>query len=170
MLELALYFAMLSLISVGGISSILPEMQRIVVDAKGWVTPVEFTQLFAVSQAAPGPNILFMSLIGWKMAGIGGALVALGSFCLPAAVLAYWVGGVWERLRDAPWVRLTKRALLPMTVGLALAGGYVLATPAGLDWRYAGIAGASAVAVASTRLNPLWFLAAGGVLGALLLG
>ena len=170
MLDLVFYFAMLSLISVGGISSILPEMQRIVVDVKGWVTPSEFTQLFAVSQAAPGPNILFTSLIGWKLAGLGGALVALASFCIPAAVLAYWVGGLWDRFRDAQWVRLTKRALLPVTVGLALAGGYVLATPAGLDWRYAGIAGASAAAIASTRLNPLWFLAVGGVLGALLLG
>ena len=165
-----LYFAMLSLISVGGISSILPEMQRIVVDAKGWVTPSEFTQLFAVSQAAPGPNILFTSLIGWKMAGIGGALLALASFCFPAAVLAYWVGGLWEKFREATWVKLTKRALLPMTVGLALAGGYVLATPVGLDWRYAGIAAASTATLYLTRLNPLWILAAGGVLGALLLG
>lgn len=165
-----LYFATLSLISVGGISSILPEMQRIVVDVKGWVTPSEFTQLFALSQAAPGPNILFTSLIGWKMAGIGGALLALASFCFPAAVLAYWVGGLWEKFREATWVKLTKRALLPMTVGLALAGGYVLATPVGLDWRYAGIAAASTAALYLTRLNPLWILAAGGVLGALLLG
>lgn len=170
MLELALYFSMLSVISFGGIGSILPEMQRIVVDVKGWVAPAEFTQLFAVSQAAPGPNILFMSLIGWKMAGIGGAVVALASFCFPAALIAYWIGALWEKFRDAPWVRVTRRALLPMTAGLALAGGYVLATPVGLDWRYAAIAGASSVAVALTRLNPLWFLAAGGVLGAMLLG
>ncbi|MBI3376268.1 MAG: chromate transporter [Betaproteobacteria bacterium] len=170
MLELALYFSMLSLISFGGISSVLPEMQRIVVDVKGWVAPAEFTQLFAVSQAAPGPNILFMSLIGWKMAGFGGALVALASFCLPAALIAYWVGALWEKFRDAPWVKMTKRALLPMTVALALSGGYVLATPVGLDWRYVVIAAASSVAVATTRLNPLWFLAAGGVLGAVLLG
>ena len=170
MLELVLYFALLSLISVGGISSILPEMQRIVVDVKGWVTPSEFTQLFALSQAAPGPNVLFTSLIGWKMAGLGGALVALASFCLPAAVLAYWVGALWEKFRGAAWVKLTKRALLPTTVGLALSGGYVLATPVGLDWRHAGIAAASAATLYLTRLNPLWILAAGGLLGGLLLG
>ena len=169
MLELALYFALLSLISVGGISSVLPEMQRIVVDVKGWVTAAEFTQLFAVSQAAPGPNILFTSLVGWKMAGIGGALVALAAFCVPAAVLAWWVGGLWDRYRDSQWVRITRRGLLPVTVGLALAGGYVLATPYGLDWRYAAIAGASATAIVVTKLNPLWLLAAGGALGAWLL-
>ena len=170
MLELMLYFAMLSVISVGGIASVLPEMQRIVVDVKGWVSPAEFTQLFAVSQAAPGPNILFMGLIGWKMAGLAGAVGALASFCFPAAVIAYWLGGLWEKFRDAPWLRLTKRALLPILVGLAFAGGYVLATPAGLDWRYAVIAGTSSVAIAATRINPLWFLAAGGVMGAVLLG
>ena len=170
MLELAFYFSLLSLISFGGMSSILPEMQRLVVDSKGWVTAAEFTQLFAISQAAPGPNILFTSLVGWKLAGVGGALVALASFCLPAAVLAFWVGGLWEKFREATWVKLTKRALLPMTVAFALSGGYVLATPVGLDWRYAGIAAASAAALYLTKLNPLWLLAAGGLLGALLLG
>ncbi len=170
MLDLALYFALLSLISFGGISSVLPEMQRIVVDVEGWVTPAEFTQLFAVSQAAPGPNVLFASLIGWQVAGLGGALVALAAFCVPAAVLAWWVGAVWERFRDAPWRKLIQRALLPVTLGLVIAGGYVLATPDGLDWRHAGIAAASTAAVIVGRFNPLWILAAGGVLGVLLLG
>lgn len=169
MLELAFYFALLSLISFGGMSSILPEMQRLVVDAHGWVTAAEFTQLFALSQAAPGPNVLFTSLVGWKMGGIGGALVALVAFCLPAAMLAYWVGALWDRFREAAWVRLTKRALLPLTVALALSAGYVLATPLGLEWRHAGIAAASAAALYATKLNPLWILAGGGVLGAVLL-
>ena len=169
MLDLALYFGMLSLLSIGGISSILPEMQRVVVDVKGWVTPAEFTQLFAVSQAAPGPNVLVASLIGWQVAGLGGALVALAAFCGPASVLAWWAGGVWERFRDAPWRNTTQRALLPVTVGLVFAGGYVLATPVGLDWRYAAIATASAAVMYFTKLNPLWNLVAGGMLGGLLL-
>lgn len=170
MLELFLYFALLSLLSVGGISTIMPEMQRIVVDAKGWVGAAEFTQLFAVSQAAPGPNVLIVSLIGWKVAGIAGALVALAGICLPAAALAWWVGGLWDRFRDAPWRTLVQRALLPVTTGLVLAGGYVLAAPEGLDWRNALIAGASAAALCATRVNPLWILTGGGVAGALLFG
>lgn len=170
MLELFLYFALLSLLSVGGISTIMPEMQRIVVDAKGWVGAAEFTQLFAVSQAAPGPNVLIVSLIGWKVAGIAGALVALAGICLPAAALAWWVGGLWDRFRDAPWRTLVQRALLPVTTGLVLAGGYVLAAPEGLDWRNALIAGASAAALYATRVNPLWILSGGGVAGALLFG
>ncbi len=168
MLELAAYFALLSLVAVGGIAPVMPEMQRVVVEAKGWMEAEEFTQLFAVSQAAPGPNVLITSLIGWKVAGIAGALLALAAFCLPAAVLAWGVGSLWDRFRDAPWRKVTQRALVPVTVGLILAGGYVLATPAGLDWKNALIAGASAAALYFTKLNPLWILAGGAIAGAVL--
>ena len=165
MLQLAFYFAVLSLVSVGGIPSVMPEMQRLVVDVHAWMTAAEFTQLFAVAQAAPGPNVLVTALVGWKVAGIGGGLVALGAFCVPAAALSYSVGGFWDRMRDAPWRKSIQRALVPITVGFIASGGYVLATPLGFDWRSALIAAASAAVLVATRFNPLWFLAGGGVLG-----
>lgn len=169
MLDLFLYFALLSLLAVGGISSIMPEMQRIVVESRGWVSAPEFTQLFAISQAAPGPNVLIASLIGWKLAGLAGALVALAGICGPAVLLAWWVGEVWERFRDAPWRDLVQRALAPVSVGFVIAGGYVIATPEGLGWPNALIAGASAATLYATRINPLWILSAGGLAGWLLL-
>lgn len=156
---------MLSLVSVGGIPSVMPEMQRLVVDVQGWMSAAEFTQVFALAQAAPGPNVLVTALIGWKVAGIPGGLAALGAFCVPAAALSYGVGGLWDRMRDAPWRKTIQRALVPITVGFVASGGYVLATPAGVDWRAAAIAAASAFAIAATRVNPLWFLGAGGVAG-----
>jgi len=168
-LQIAFYFALLSLVSVGGIPSVMPEMQRIVVEVQGWMSAAEFTQLFAVAQAAPGPNVLVTALIGWKVAGFAGGLVALAAFCVPAGALAWWIGGFWDRMREAPWRKTFQRALVPITVGFVLSGGYVLATPAGPDWRSALIAGLSAAFLFSTRLNPLWVLAAGGVLGAVLL-
>jgi len=167
-LELFLYFGLLSLLAVGGISSIMPEMQRVVVESRQWVSAAEFTQLFAISQAAPGPNVLIASLIGWKLAGLWGALVALAGICVPATALAWWVGGVWERFRDAPWRMLVQRGLQPVSIGFVIAGGYVLATPEGLGWRNALIAVASAAALCATRVNPLWILAAGGTAGWLL--
>jgi chromate transporter len=165
MLQLALYFALLSLVSVGGIPSVMPEMQRLVVDVQGWMTAAEYTQLFAIGQAAPGPNVLVTALIGWKIAGIPGGLVALGAFCAPAATLAYTVGGFWDRMRDAPWRKDIQRALVPITVGFILSGGYVLATPQGLVWQSALIAVGSAATLYATKFNPLWILATGGVLG-----
>ena len=168
MLQIALYFAMLSLVSVGGIPSVMPEMQRLVVDVEGWMSAAEYTQLFAIAQAAPGPNVLVTALIGWKVAGIAGGLVALGAFCVPAAALAFSFGGYWDRMRDAPWRKVFQRALLPISVGFIFSGGYVLATPLGLAWQSALIACASAAALYATRFNPLWILSGGGVLGFLL--
>jgi chromate transporter len=168
--QLAFYFALLSLISVGGVPAVMPEMQRLVVDVQGWMSAAEFTQLFAVAQAAPGPNVLVAALLGWKVAGFPGGLVALGAMCGPSAVLTWWLGGYWDSMRDAPWRRVFQRALIPVTVGMIFAGGYVLATPEGPEWRGLSIALASAAALYATRLNPLWILAAGGIAGALLFG
>jgi chromate transporter len=169
LLELALYFGLLSLISVGGMPSVMPEMQRMVVEMKGWLTPGEFIQAFAVGQAAPGPNILIASLIGWKVAGIPGALVALAAICGPAAVIAWWVSELWERFKDSPWRRSIQRAIAPVVVALILSSGFIIATPASPDWRLWLIAGLSAASMVAFRLSPFWMLAGGGVLGALLL-
>ena len=163
--QIALYFALLSLVSVGGIPSVMPEMQRQLVDVQGLISAAEFTQLFAIAQASPGPTVLVTALIGWKVAGVAGGLVAFGAFCGPAAVLAYSIGGFWDRMRDAPWRKILQLALVPISVGFVVSGGYVLATPHGLDWQSVLIAGASAAALYATRLNPLWVLAGGGVLG-----
>ena len=85
MLVLFLYFVLLSLLAVGGVNTIIPEMQRIVVETEGWMTGAEFTQLFAISQAAPGPNVLITSLVGFKVAGLPGASSRWpGSACLRA--------------------------------------------------------------------------------------
>ena len=170
LVDLGLYFALLSLISVGGIPSVLPEMQRYIVDVRHWASAEDFIQMFAIGQAAPGPNVLIAGLIGWKVAGVAGAFVALGAICGPAAVVAFWVAGIWERMKNSPWRAIAQRAMGPMVVGLVLSGGFVLATPGNTpDWRLWLIAAASAAAMLAGKVNPLWLLGAGGVLGGILL-
>lgn len=169
LLELSLYFMLLSLISVGGMPSVLPELQRYAVDVKGWMTADDFIQVFAVGQAAPGPNVLIASLVGWKVAGLPGALLALASMCGPAAVLAWWVAEAWERFKDSPWRRAIQRAIAPIVVALILSGGVILATPGAPDWRLWAIAAATAIGMLASKVNPLWFLAAGGAIGGFLL-
>ena len=171
LLQLALYFALLSVISVGGLPSVMGEVQRIVVEQQGWVTASEFVQLYAVGQASPGPNMLIVALIGWKVTGLSGALVAFLAMCGPAAAISWWVSGLWERFRESPVRATIQRAMVPIVVGLTAAGGYVLATPGGVpDWRMWTIAGLSAAgALFLKKLNPLWLLAGGGLIGAILL-
>jgi len=170
LLEIAAYFCVLSIFSVGGLPSVMPEMQRYVVEVKAWMSPAEFMQAFAVGQAAPGPNMLIVSLVGWHLAGLAGALVALFAMCGPAAVLAWWASGLWDRFKDTPWRQAIQRAIAPIVVGMILSGGVVIATPdATPDWRLWLIAGATAAGAVLTKVNPLWFLAAGGALGGALL-
>ena len=169
LLEMALYFCLLSLVAVGGLPSVMPEMQRYVVDVRGWVSSEDFLQMFALGQAAPGPNFLIASLIGWKIAGIAGAFVALAAMTGPAAVLAWYVTELWDRFKDSPWRKAIQRAIEPVVVGMIASSGYIIATPEAPDWRLWMIAGGSAAALVLTKWNPLWYLAAGGVIGGFLL-
>ena len=124
--ELALQFLVLSLLSIGGANAIISEIHLRVVDIHHWMTDADFSQMFALAQAAPGPNVLIVSLIGWKIAGIVGAFVAMLAMCGPSSALTYYVANVWERFRDAPLRIAIQRGLEPVTVGLVLSSGYVL--------------------------------------------
>src|SRR5947209_7543894 len=118
-------FAPLSLVSVGGGASVIAGMQHQVVAAHGWMSEREFADLFAISRAAPGPGALLAAMIGWKVAGGLGAIVASLAFFLPSCVLVYGVARVWARWRDTGIIIGTiEFALEPVTAGLVVAGAY----------------------------------------------
>jgi chromate transporter len=167
LLELALQFLVLSLLSIGGANAIIPEIHLRVVDVHHWLTDADFSQMFALAQAAPGPNVLIVSLIGWKVAGVAGALVAMLAMCGPTSALTYYVANVWERFRDAPLRIAIQRGLEPITVGLVLSSGYVLTRMTDHNEAAYAVTGATVLLSLGTRLHPLWMLAAGAGLGAL---
>jgi chromate transporter len=164
--ELAQGFAAISLIAVGGGIAVLPEMNRLVVDVHGWMSDAQFAQLFALAQAAPGPNVLVVGLIGWKVAGLAGLLVALTAMTLPSGLLAYGFARFRRQLGGAGWLRLIEKGLVPVAVGLVLSSGLILAQGAAHDWLTGSLALASAVFVLRTNLSPLWVLGAGAAVGA----
>ncbi|WAC28181.1 chromate transporter [Ancylobacter sp. SL191] len=164
---LALHFLIISLFAIGGANSVLPEIHRQVVDIAGWMTDAQFAQTFAIAQAAPGPNMLVVTLIGWHVAGIWGALVATLAMCGPTCVLAYVVGGAWHRFREAHWRRVVQGGLMPLTIGLIAASGVLLTEGAARTPATAAFTLIAALVLFFTRLSPLWMLAAGGALGAL---
>ena len=165
--EVALQFLILSLLSIGGANAIIPELHLQAVEKHGWMTDSDFAQMFALSQAAPGPNVLIVSLIGWKAAGVLGAIVAMVAMCGPSSVLTYQIANAWDRFRDAPWRIATQAALAPVTIGLILASGYVLTRTIDHEWSAYATTAASALLALVTRVHPLWLLAAGATLGAL---
>ena len=167
LLELASQFLVLSLLSFGGANATLPDIHRRVVDVHHWLTNSEFTQMFALSQAAPGPNVLIVSLIGWKVAGVLGGIVAMLSMCTPSSVLAYWVAHASDRFREAPLRIAIQRGLLPVTVGLIVASGFVLMRTTDHGTVAYVLTLVTLVLMTVTRIHPLLLLAAGAIVGAL---
>ena len=167
LLQLALQFALLSLIAVGGANAVVPEMHRFFVESRGWISDSEFADLFAIAQAAPGPNVMIVGLLGWQVAGILGAVVATVAMCGPSGLLIYGVGRVWHRFRGKPWRAAVQTGMAPLTVGLILASGYILARAADQGWAGYAVTAATVVMVLTTKLHPLWLLGAAAVLGCL---
>src|SRR4030095_7414186 len=120
LVALSLRFTVLSLVAVGGVTSVLPEVHRVVVDVNHWMTDVQFAQAFAIAQASPGPNMLIVTIIGWHVAALPGALVATAAMITPCATLSYSVARVWQRFQGAAWRRIVEAGLAPVTVGLTL--------------------------------------------------
>ena len=163
--ELGWRCATLSLLAFGGVNAILPEVHRVVVEVEQWMTSAEFAELFALAQLAPGPNAMVVALIGWKVAGVPGALVATFAICGPSSLLCYGLLHAWNRLRDSPARALVQRALSPIAIGLILASGYTLARGADRTLLAAGLTALAALALAFTRTNPVWLLAAAALVG-----
>ena len=166
LMELAWQFGLLSFMAIGGVNGLIPEIHRRVVDMEHWLTDAQFAQAFAISQASPGPNMLIVSVIGWKVYGFLGALVATLALCLPSSVLTYGVSQVWNRFRHAPLRAAIQRGLAPVTVGLILASGYVLVRATDQTWVAYALTGVTALLALTTRIHPLWFLLVAGILGA----
>ena len=165
LVALAVLFAQLSLVAFGGGNTVLPEMQRQVVDVHHWMSAQEFGALFALAQAAPGPNLMIVVLIGWHVAGWPGVLVSSIAKFGPSSLLTALALHGWERFKDRPWRPIVQRGILPITVGLVIASAFVIGRASAGNWTSAAIIAASTLLMTRTRLHPLFVLAAGAVIG-----
>jgi chromate transporter len=155
----------MSLFAVGGANAAIPEMHRIAVEVHHWMTDREFADIYAISQLSPGPNVLIVTLIGYSVAGIAGALAATLAMCVPTAALAYFVSRWLAQARQSQWPSIIQTSLVPLSIGLMAASAWIVAQAADRTWAAALATIAAAVVAASTRFNPLWILLIGGCLG-----
>jgi chromate transporter len=163
--EIIANFALLSLLAFGGANAVMPEMHRLAVDRHGWMSDGEFADLFALAQAAPGPNAMIVTLIGLRAAGLAGALAATLAMCLPSCALTFTVAQLVDRFRDSPWRAVLQDGLAPVTVGLVLGSGLVLTRAADQTVVAYALTAVAVIWVLTTRLSPLWILAGAAVLG-----
>lgn len=175
-LTMFLHYLSLSLLSVGGVISTAPEMHRFLVTHQHWLTDAQFNASIALAQAAPGPNVLFIALLGWHVGlnaggmptGMLGVLLALLGILLPSTTLTYVAAQWGQRNRERLSVRAFKQGMAPIVVGLMLATSWILALSNGKqpqDWPLWALSAATAVIVWRSKLHLLWLLGAGALLG-----
>ena len=166
LLILAGQFSAISLMAFGGgINTVVPELHRQAVTIHHWMDDRTFADLFAIAQASPGPNMLIVTLVGLKAAGLAGALVATLAVCAPTCLLTFGVMRVWDRVRASRWRAVVQQGIGPVSVGLIAATALVLSRAADRGPVLVGITLATAAFAFFTRFNPLWALGAAAALG-----
>jgi chromate transporter len=156
-------FVPLSLVSVGGGQSVVAGIHHQVVEQHHWLTEPQFVDAFAISRMAPGPGSLLVTLIGWEVAGLWGAVVASIGIFVPSSLLVYGLARVWARYRGARWQLALEAGLRPVAAGMILAAGFVLLQALEGGWLARGIAVAATAALMVTRINPLLLMAVGAL-------
>lgn len=177
-IALFMHFASLSLLAVGGAITTTPDMHRFLVSEHYWMTESQFTSSIALAQSSPGPNVLFVALMGWNVGlnagGYGFALLGVAvtmlGIMLPSSMLTYFAARWGHQNREMRAVRAFKQGMAPSVVALLIATGWVLTAahdnPA-TDWPLWLLTAATVVIVTRTKLHLLWLLGAGALLGAL---
>jgi chromate transporter len=130
-----------------------------------WMSERQFADMFAIAQVTPGPNVIVVTLIGYHVAGLGGALVATVAMCGPTCLFAFFIGRVWDRFKDAPWRVAIQAALVPISIGLLGASAAVVARAAAQSDLAVAITVLTALVTYTVRLNPLWIFAGAALLG-----
>jgi chromate transporter len=162
--QLVLVFTPLSLLSFGGGQSVIADIGKQVVENHGWLTQADFVDLFAVSRAAPGPGSLLSTMIGWRIDGFAGALVASLAYFLPSSIIAFAVSRVWNRYRGQAWQGTLERGLAPLATGLILSGAFaVLLSSSGTISTWLIVAASAVIFILRPRLSPLPVLLLAGL-------
>ncbi|QXX73915.1 chromate transporter [Methylovirgula sp. HY1] len=165
LVEIARIFSGISLVAIGGANAAVPEIRRQVVGHLHWMNDQTFANLIGLAQAAPGPNVIVVSMIGWYMAGLMGLAVATLAMVLPSSCLALFVGRIVRQRTESRFWQLARKVLAPIAVGLILASGAVMARAAD----HSALTVAATLGMTSvvfwTRLNPLLGIVAGAILG-----
>ena len=165
------HFLLLSLLAVGGAITTVPEMHRYIVVQQHWLTDAQFSASIAIAQAAPGPNVLFVAVLGWNVAGAWGAFATMAGNLLPSTVLTLWATRWGTQRRETRGVRAFTAGLTPLTLGLLMSTGWILVEPHVAvpmhRWGALGLVAVSVWVMTRTRASPMWLVGLGAVAGVL---
>ena len=183
--DLFMHFAVLSLLGIGGAITTAPDMHRFLVSEKNWLTDESFSSCIALAQSAPGPNVLFVALMGWQVGvnaggglsagahawwfGLLGMMLTMLGIMLPSSVLTY-KATKWAHVnRDLISVQTFKSGMAPIVIGLLVSTGWLLSAAhrdLAQDWKIWMVTAVATLVMLRTSIHLLWLIAAGGILGA----
>jgi len=183
--DLFMHFAVLSLLGIGGAITTAPDMHRFLVSEKNWLTDESFSSCIALAQSAPGPNVLFVALMGWQVGvnaggglsagahawwlGLLGMMLTMLGIMLPFSVLTY-KATKWAHVnRDLISVQTFKSGMAPIVIGLLVSTGWLLSAAhrdLAQDWKIWMVTAVATLVMLRTSIHLLWLIAAGGILGA----
>lgn len=167
--RLAGLFTVLSLLGFGGGGAIIPQMHNDVVNHYHWITSADFARFYALGRLAPGPTTTMAALVGYRVAGFSGAAVAAVAVFVPAAIVVYVLGRVWERMQTHPWREPFARGIAPVVLGLIWASVWTIGRGAVDGWVTVVIALVAVVLMLKTELNQSLMILIAGVIGAVVL-
>ena len=167
LLQVFVHFMLLSLLAIGGAITTAPDMQRYIVGEHRWLTDAQFTASVALAQAAPGPNVMFVAVIGWNIGGLAGVAATLAGSLLPSTTLALAATRWGAARREAIGVRAFTAGMAPLTIGLLLATGWVLTEPTRHMPAAILLVLLTVMVMLRTKASPLWLIAVGAVVGGL---
>jgi chromate transporter len=165
LLDLFWHYLLLCTLAFGGVSTVIPDMQRYVVDVHPLMSAQQFGEVFALVQVAPGPGVMFVTVVGWIVAGWPGAILLTIAMFLPGVVMTSLMIKFNTLDPKARFGRALRRGLAPVTIGLVIAGCWVLTTTVNHDWRGYALTALTVAVVLKSRLNPLWLIGAGAIIG-----
>jgi len=183
--DLFMHFAVLSLLGIGGAITTAPDMHRFLVSEKNWLTDESFSSCIALAQSAPGPNVLFVALMGWQVGvnaggglsagayawwlGLLGMMLTMLGIMLPSSVLTY-KATKWAHVnRDLISVQTFKSGMAPIVIGLLVSTGWLLSAAhrdLAQDWKIWMVTAVATLVMLRTSMHLLWLIAGGGILGA----
>ena len=170
LLGLSLHLTILSLSAIGGgVVLVAPDIHDYVAVQNHWLTSEQFSAVYALAQAAPGPNVLFITLVGWLIAGWAGALATTFAVIVPSSLLAFGAARLARdraAIRTGRWAKAFRAALAPMSAGMLAAAGWSFLSMSHAGVLAIALALGAALAVYATKINPVWLIAVGALAGA----
>ncbi len=163
--SLCVLFGSLSLVSIGGGNTVIPDIHRAAVLNYHWLTDKQFAAAFAIAQAAPGPGSLIVALVGWKAAGWPGAIAATSAMYAPACTLTFICSHLWLRFKNSPWLILIEKGLAPISIGLILASGWIILQDINRNWLTDILTVTTIGNVIKMKIHPILLMALAAIAG-----